>query len=56
MPYTPTKRCDKPEIHEPHIWKENRVFRRQCPGRLTTRRTQASRKAAKRNRNEGNIS
>jgi hypothetical protein len=48
MPYVPTKRCDKLEKHEPHEWKQDRVFRRQCPGRTTTRLPSRSRRAARR--------
>jgi hypothetical protein len=33
--YIPTKRCDNPKKHEPHPWKQNKVFKRECPGRTT---------------------
>lgn len=37
MPYVPTKRCDRPEKHEPHPWKESKHFKRECPGRISDR-------------------
>lgn len=48
MAYVPTKRCDKLEKHEPHEWKQDRVFKRHCPGRTTTKLPSRSRRAERR--------
>ena len=37
MGHIPTKRCNNLEKHEPHPWKESKHFKRECPGRTTTR-------------------
>lgn len=37
MPYIPTKRCDKLIKHDEHVWKEDKAFKRWCPGRTTTK-------------------
>ena len=37
MAYVPTKRCTNLEKHEPHPWIQDRVFKRECPGRTTTK-------------------
>lgn len=37
---TPTKRCDRIDRHDwpnGHEWYEDKVFRRWCPGRSTTK-------------------
>lgn len=46
-PYVPTKRCSDLKKHEPHPWKEEKgAFKRQCPGRTTTKLPSRSRRAA----------
>ena len=44
MPHVPTKRCTDLKKHDPHSWKEG-AFKRECPGRTTTKLQSRARRA-----------